>query len=261
MPSISQLALLLISIAFLFGCEPVKKESYLLDEPITWHTHEIGDKNTYAYLNLENEQFGDASYTWSPALSDQPPADFGNITYLVEENSFDTQADGFMRARFFGQSEDGSLILYGFRTKGGTYWIKNSEDNTYGISYLPISVVSNEDTMNVDGTIIHCKELICNSNVGNITLSISYEGLVTQSTPLAIFEAFNLLINGSLNIFTSDEDITINNYIETLSIYPPLGVIRRVLDQGVLDNAIYVEMKLSRTNIDTSAFTKETTIE
>ncbi|MDH5218792.1 MAG: hypothetical protein OEX19_13910, partial [Gammaproteobacteria bacterium] len=103
--------------------------------------------------------------------------------------------------------------------------------------------------------------LICNNNVGDISLSISYEGLSTQSTPLAVFEVYNLLVNGSLNIFTPDEDTTINNYFETLSIYPPLGVVRRVLDQGVLDNAIYVEMKLSRTNIDTSDFTKKITIE
>ena len=260
MIKISLFSLTLLLVVFLFACAPVDKQHYLLDDPVTWHIHEATDKNTYAYLNLENEQFGEVSYTWSQPSTDQPPPDFGNISYLVEENNFDTQADGFFRARFLGQSEDGSLILYGFRTKGGTYWIKNTEDNGYGISYLAANIVSDENTTNVDGTIIYCKDLICNNNVGNIGLTISYDGTATQSTPLATFEVFNILVNGSLNIFTPDEDITINNYIERLSIYPPLGVIRRILDQGALDNAIYVEMKLSNTNIDTSTFTKDLTV-
>ena len=258
---ISHLSLILILVVFLFACAPVDKQHYLLDEPVTWHIHEATDKNTYAYLNLENEQFGEASYTWSQPSTEQPPQDFGNINYLVEENSFDTQADGFMRARFFGQTEDGSLILYGFRTKGGTYWIKNTEDNTYGINYLPTSIVSDEDTTNVDGIIIHCKDLVCNNNAGNIGLIISYEGIATQSTPLAVFEAYNILVNGSLNIFTPDKNITINNYFERHSIYPPLGAVRRVLYLRELENAIDVEMKLSNTNIDTSSFTKDLTIE
>lgn len=259
MPKISHIAILFISITFLVGCAPVKKESYLLDDPVTWYIHQAGDKDTYAYLNLENEQFGEASYTWSQPSSEQTPTDLNNISYLVEENNFDTQADGFFRARFFGQTEDGSLILYGFRTKKGTYWIKNTEDNSYGIDYLPTSIDTDEDATNVDGTIIQCNDLIC-SNVGNIGLVISYNGLLTKTTPLAVFETYQFEIVGNLDIST-EKEVNLTSFIEWLSIYPPLGVVHRILDLRTLNDAIYVEMKLSNTYIDTSTFTKDLTIE
>ena len=258
MSNILRSVVLFVSTTLLFGCDPVPKQHYLLDDPVSWHVNETGDKNTYAYLNLENEQFGEASYTWLPALSDQrtPPPDFGNIDYLVEENNFDTQADGFLRARFFGQTEDGSWILYGFQTKGGTYWIKNTDDNSYGISYLPTDIITNESSTAVDGTIISCIDQVCNNNVGNIGYTIYYDGIATKTTPVADFDTHNFVTKGSIHISTLNEDFSIT-FTEWLSIYPPLGVVHRILTQGALDDAIDVEMKLSKTNIDTSAFTTD----
>ena len=258
-------SLTLIGSIFLLACEQVVKQNYLFDDPISWHKNEVGDKNSYGYLNLENEQFGQVSYTLSPALSDQRliPPDFSNIDYYVEENNLDTLANGFFRARFFGYNDTGDLLLYGFRTKTGTYWIKNTEDNTYGITYLSVDIMpasaesgteTNATALNADGIIIHCKELICNNNAGSIGWTVSYEGESEKSTPFAKFQTLNYLIVANYNIFTVDEDVTITNHIESLSIYPPLGVVHKTISQGSLDDGIEIDMVLSETNIDTTNF-------